>query len=171
MELLVTYNDENITEEELKSFRHRRAVRGVIFDSENNIALIHAVVENYYTLPGGGVDKEESFDDAIIRECKEEIGCDIEIISTIGETFEYRKNNNLINDSVGYIGKVIGEKGVPIFTGTEDESEKNSIVEWVAFDEAIEIMKNIPVPENLYTANCIKRDLVFLEKAKEFTNK
>lgn len=167
METIATFNKENVLEDELKDFRHRRAVRGVIFDDKGNIAFLYVPARKYYGLPGGGVDQGENFDDGIIRECKEELGCDIEIVKTLGKTIEYRKNHNLINESYGYIGKVIGEKGDPILVGDENEDEKNSVIVWVSLEKAIELMEQIPHQENLYEQYCIERDLAFLKKAQE----
>lgn len=166
METIAIFNTENVSAEALKDFRHRRAVRTVVFDSEKNVALLHAVAQGYYGLPGGGVDKEETFEQGAIRESREEIGCAVEILSNLGKTFEYRKNNSLINETVGYICNVVGEKGNPILVGDENEAEKGSVVIWVSLQEAIDIMKATPRQANLYSQYCIERDLVFIEETK-----
>ncbi len=167
METLAIFNSENVPEEELNHFRHRRAVRGVVFDADKNIALLHAVKEGYYSLPGGGVDQEENFEQGVIRECKEEIGCDINIISKLGKTLEYRKKHTMVNESHGFTANVIGEKGSPIFIGDENEAEKNSVIIWIPILKAIELMENTAKQENLYSQYCVDRDLSFLKKAKE----
>lgn len=38
---------------------------------------------HYYTIPGGGVEEEETYSEAAIRETKEETCCDIEIIKDL----------------------------------------------------------------------------------------
>jgi 8-oxo-dGTP pyrophosphatase MutT (NUDIX family) len=163
MNLIASFNKEEVTDDEAKQLRHRRAVRGVIFDSNNNIALLHAKNEGYYGLPGGEVDGEETYEQGIVRECKEEVGCDVEIIKYIGTTFEYRKRNNLLNESWGYVTKVISEKGLPILVGDENEAEKNSVVVWVSLSEAIRLMEATPTQSELYSQYCIERDLAFLK--------
>ena len=170
METLKIFNEEDVSEEELKDFRHRRAVRGVVFDADKNIALLHAVKEGYYGLPGGGVDKEESFEQGVIRECKEEIGCDINIISKLGKTLEYRKKHTMVNESHGFTANVIGEKGSPIFIGDENEAEKNSVIIWTPILKAIELMENTTKQENLYSQYCIERDLIFIKQAQKISN-
>lgn len=162
MNLLASFNEENVTDDEAKQLRHRRAVRGVVFDSNNNIALLHAKNEGYYTLPGGGVEDEETYEQGIVRECKEEIGCDVEIIKYIGTTLEYRKRKNTLSESWGYIARVVGEKGSPFLVGNESEAEQNSVVIWVSLPEAIRLMESIPTPEELYNQYTIERDLAFL---------
>ncbi len=38
---------------------------------------------HYFTIPGGGVEENETYEEAAIRETKEETCCDIEIIETL----------------------------------------------------------------------------------------
>lgn len=54
---------------------------------------------NYYETPGGGVDEGESILQALIRECKEEIGFDVDVVEEIALVHDYynvlfRKNHN-----------------------------------------------------------------------------
>lgn len=37
--------------------------------------------KTFWTLPGGGLEEGESFEDAVIREVKEEVNLDVEIVS------------------------------------------------------------------------------------------
>lgn len=167
MNLLATFNQENVSDEEAKQLRHRRAVRGIVYDKDGNVAMIHAKNDGYFTLPGGGVDPEETFEQGIIRECKEEIGCVVEIIRYIGTTVEYRKDDGFLSESSGYLLNVVGPKGSPRFIGDESDAEKNSVVEWITIDDAIKAMETIPWPPKLYFQNIISRDIIFLKTAKE----
>lgn len=167
MNILATYNQENVSDDDATQLGHRRAVRGIVYDKDGNVAMIHAKNEGYYTLPGGGVELEETFEQGIIRECEEEIGCDVQIVKYIGTTFEYRKDEGFISESSGYILNVVGAKGSPKFIGDETDAEKNSVVEWITIDDAIKAMESIPWPPKLYFQNIISRDIVFLKTAKE----
>lgn len=167
MEILEILNKENVTKEELKTFRTRNAVRGVIFDKDNNIALLQSITHGYFGLPGGKVEDGETNEQGILRESLEETGCTVEIITLLGQTLEYRKQHGVINCSVGYAVRVIGEKGLPTFIGDENELEKNSIVVWVTIEVAIKLLfSSINTKDNLYHRYCLERDLVFLEKAR-----
>ena len=87
-------------------FNHTRNIaRGVIYDDEGNIYMIHLVSDDLFghrdTLetPGGGVKKGETIKEALIREISEELGFDIDNIEEIGRVVDYynlikRKNNN-----------------------------------------------------------------------------
>lgn len=163
MNLLATFNQENVSDNEARQLQHRRSTRGIVFDSDNNIALLFAQEKSYYSIPGGGVNVDETYEQGIIRECKEETGCDIEIIRYIGTTLEYRKNNNQVCEAWGYILKVVGEKGPVVLVGDEDESEKTTIILWVPISEAIRLIESVPISPELYLNNTLSRDLVFLK--------
>ncbi len=166
MNTLAIFNDENLSEEELASFQHKKKCRGVIFDSEHKVALLHIKSKGYYNLPGGGVEEDEDYRQTIIRECKEEIGCDITISTELGRILEYQKETKTIKESDGYVGTVIGQKGNRILIGDEDEAEKNATIVWVSLDEAIELMENTVKPERLYSQYILARDLAFLKEAQ-----
>ncbi|MGA2680930.1 MAG: NUDIX hydrolase [Candidatus Bathyarchaeia archaeon] len=44
--------------------------------------------KGYWALPGGRMDPDETVEQTIIRECKEETGLDVEIVRKIGEYLE-----------------------------------------------------------------------------------
>ena len=71
----------------------RKAVRAIIF-KDDKIAMVKSDKEGYYKFPGGGMEKNESQIDTLIRETLEETGLTI-IPSTIkeyGYTSEKRKS-------------------------------------------------------------------------------
>lgn len=83
----------------------RKVARGIVLDENNNVA-IHQIYRDdrfckqwYYETPGGGVDEGETFEEAFIRECGEEIGCDVEILAILGDVHDFynligRENHN-----------------------------------------------------------------------------
>lgn len=163
MNLLANFNQENVSDDEAKQLQHKHSTRGIVFDTDNNIALLFTQDKGYYSIPGGGVNDDETYEQGIIRECKEEVGCDAEIIKYIGTTLEYRKNQKLLSESWGYILKIVGEKSLLVLVGDEDESEKSTIVLWVPVLEAIRLIESLPTPSELYLRNCVDRDLAFLK--------
>jgi ADP-ribose pyrophosphatase YjhB (NUDIX family) len=48
-------------------------VRAVVLDPEGRVALVRHTYTDQWYLPGGGVNKGESFADALLRELKEEV--------------------------------------------------------------------------------------------------
>ncbi len=163
MRLLKTIEFEKVSPEELAGYEARQAARAVVFDKEGKVALLFVSKLNYHKLPGGGVDEGESLEEALRRECREEIGCEIKITGEIGTTIEHRKLFKIKQESFCYLAEVVGEKGEPAFM--DDEIEEGFSVLWVGCDEAIKILEADQSDD--YQGKFIKiRDLAFLRGVK-----
>ncbi|MBP9819286.1 NUDIX domain-containing protein [Candidatus Woesebacteria bacterium] len=161
MKLLKLINPEDVSDEAVKSYSTREAVRAVVFDKENNIALLYVSRDNYYKLPGGGLEQGEDYLTALRRECVEEIGCDIHVIDEIGEVTEYRQFCNLKQTSYCYLANLEGEKGVPNLM--PDEIEDGFQLVWVPLKEAlIRLSKNFGATLES-RSYIVPRDITFLE--------
>ena len=156
-----------VSEDELVNIhrapRNRRAVRAVVFDADGNIALLHVSKNKYYKLPGGGIEEGEEIIQALIRECQEEIGCNIKVDEEVGEVIEYRDQHRFRQISYCYTAKVIGDKGSPNLEQEEiDEGFKEV---WVSLDEAICLLKESE-PTSYNGPFIVMRDLKMLEEVK-----
>jgi len=60
------------------------SVTAAVRDEHGRILLIHKIDNDYWALPGGGMDIGESIADAAIREVAEETGMRIEITGLVG---------------------------------------------------------------------------------------
>ena len=121
------------------NFEDRITGKAVIFDYDNNIALVGNRVNSFYLLPGGGIDAGESIEDGIIRECLEEVGCKVELKEAVGIIDDYRDRDKKHCINYCYSAKVIGKKGKLALT---EEEEKNGLhVIWTPLDEAIKILE------------------------------
>jgi 8-oxo-dGTP pyrophosphatase MutT (NUDIX family) len=159
MKLLAKINPENITEKQVSEFDVRHAVRAVVFDVEGKVALLHVQKYKYHKIPGGGVEISEDISTALQRECMEEIGCQIEIGSDIGEIVEYRGEFKLKQISYCYRAKAVGIKGEPSFT--ESEKSNDFKIEWVKLEDAIRTFE-IDNPDEYEGKFIRERDLTFL---------
>lgn len=57
---------------------YRLSSHAVILNENNEVLLLKATYANCaWGLPGGGLDMGETIHEALIRECKEELSCDI----------------------------------------------------------------------------------------------
>lgn len=66
-------------------------VRAVVVDGEGRVALVrHTYTEAWY-LPGGGVKKGESFENALLRELEEEIAVTGPVIERVLGVYHSRK--------------------------------------------------------------------------------
>ncbi len=162
MDKIIFLNPENASEEEVKSWKVREAARGVVVDEEGKVGVLHVSKNNYYKLAGGGIDEGEDKVEAFKRECLEELGSNVEVVGELGEVEEWRKIFLLKQISYCYIGKIIGEKGVPNFT--ESELENGFEIVWLEPKEALEKIQNA-IPSNFEGAEYIKkRDVAIMEK-------
>ena len=168
MKHIRTINLENVSEEEVRKYSIRKAARAVVFDDDDLVALLHVTKNNYYKLPGGGIEKGEDSKEALKRECKEEIGCEVKIIKEVGSIVEHRKKHNLRQTSYCYIAEIIGKKGVPQLEGYEKDEGFQTV--WLPFESAISKLKESK-PVNYEGPYIDSRDLTFLEAAGKILNK
>ncbi len=155
-----------IATEEIKDraeIKERRASRAVLFDKEGLIPILFVAQDNYHKLPGGGIDDNETREEALIREVKEETGSLIEIEREVGKIVEFRSKWNLRQESYCYLGKIIS-KGEPELT--EKEKGQGFRVVWLTLNEAIKRIEK-DEPKSYAGLFIQKRDLTFLKKAKE----
>ncbi len=75
--------------------------------------IIDGVVFEYYVIPGGKVEKDETLIETLIRELKEEFSVDIDILEYVG------KNEN--DTSIAYFYKCNIKSGIPRLGGEEKE--------------------------------------------------
>ncbi len=88
---------------------------------------------------GGGIEPEETPEQAFIREAKEEAGCDVRIVSLLGKALEFRNRMAKKYDIYFFVAKVVGEKGVPTST---QEDEQGIIIGWFSKDETLSVLSS-----------------------------
>lgn len=95
--------------------------RAIIIDNDNLIVffrrrIIDGKEITYYAIPGGHIEDNESSEEALIREVKEELNLDVEILGYLGNLIEGNRQDEY------YHAKIVG--GNLEFGG--EELERNS---------------------------------------------
>ena len=99
----------------------RKTSRAIIIDDEKLLVFFRRKIKDgkvttYYAIPGGHVEYGESCEDTVIRELKEEMNLDIEIIEYLGNLIVDNQEENY------FYAKIIG--GELQFGG--EELERNN---------------------------------------------
>ena len=100
-------------------FRPKTKGVKVILFNDNRILMVRLTYyPNTWTFPGGGVHKNETTNDAIVRECQEEVGIKLQDPKYIGDLYfehEYKKDTlsvfsqNIDNQDIKIDGKEVAE--------------------------------------------------------------
>ncbi len=107
----------------------KRKRAAVIIQHEDGVILIHRKkmvddkLKEYYVVPGGGVDKGETIENAAIREIKEEIGIDIELGKMI-LFFEKEEAEEYFFEGEYLSGKIGTGTGEEFVNNTEEYRKK-----------------------------------------------
>ncbi len=95
-----------------------RTVTAIIENSPKKIVLVKRNTipfKGYWALPGGRVEQNETIENAIVREVKEETGLEVEIIRKIGEYQEQGNREGVEYDyyPACFLVRIIGGKLKP----------------------------------------------------------
>ena len=66
----------------------RKGVSAIVINKKNEFLLVNLEFfeEKYFAVPGGGVEKEETLEDAVYRELNEELGIKKEYLQIVGQS-------------------------------------------------------------------------------------
>lgn len=91
------------------TFTEKATSRIVLLNNLGHIALLRVGKYNYHKLPGGGIENNESPEQALHRELLEEMGCRARIIAEVGVIIEYKNEQRRRQTSYCYLGEQEGE--------------------------------------------------------------
>lgn len=118
----------------------RLAARAVLLDRDGRAALICSGKQDFFTLPGGGIEPGETPEQACLRELREETGCESEIVRKLGFVDENRAQADFTQRSYYFMARVIGEPGE--LSLTQAELDDNTRLLWLPFDRAAELLQH-----------------------------
>ena len=96
-----------------------------------------------YPFPGGGVEGQESWEEGLVREIEEEIGCSINHIKSIGSFDSYGDISRCWFQTVICTARLVGKPGK---TYPVEDYEKGSELVWITKEEAIARLKELSIP-------------------------
>jgi ADP-ribose pyrophosphatase YjhB (NUDIX family) len=162
-------DDKNLLDFKNGKIIARNAVRAIIL-KENKILMVLLEKTNEYKFPGGGVEKNETFEDALKREVLEETGCNvIKIVEKVGIITEYavaKEDNDKIFKMVSeYYTVNIDNKQ---FEQKLDNYEKELLFKpcWTGIEDAYNVNKKI-IDTKRSSTPWIKRETRVLEILKK----
>lgn len=112
------------------SLPRKRSSAGVIFVEDGKILIERLSYKPFVGLPGGVVDANESPLDAAVRECREELGLQVDIKRLL--CVDYCHDDGVKGDTIGFV--FLGARGTQPLR--PDRKEVVGL-EWVAPAEAI----------------------------------
>ncbi len=155
-------------------WKDRPTGKVVLFNEKNEIALIGNKVNDFFLLPGGGIEEGESVIEGTKRECQEETGCHIELQEALGITEDFRARDIKHCISYGYSAKAISQGTAKL---TESEADIGAYVKWLSMPEAITLFalqeEKVRAGEVKFYNTCfnILRDSLFIKRAQSFIQK
>lgn len=140
MNLICKVTDNDIGEKyiELEHPKLRLASRGIVIRNDGKIAIFNKANKNEYKLPGGGIENNETPEEAFKREVLEETGCIVEIIEKLGVAEEYKSQINFKQISNVFIGKVIQDTNK--LNVTQKEKDEGAKLIWETPERALELI-------------------------------
>lgn len=141
----------------------RYASRGIICNEQNKIAMMYVKNKNWYKLPGGGIENNESKEEAFYREVLEETGYKSEIIKELGIIEEHKIKNNFMQISYCYVAKTLEKEHSNL---SDHEISLGFQLRWMDINEALDVMNNSISLCSEYSAKfMLLRDKIIIENA------
>jgi 8-oxo-dGTP diphosphatase len=97
----------------------------IVFNDENEILVDYRTRQDDYSFPKGHVEDGETIQEAAVREVKEEMGCDIELLEELlPHEYDHKK-----------FGRIICHMFLARLISCGEKSEKNDNPVWMKLDE------------------------------------
>lgn len=109
------------------SYKLRKSARVMLLNEVGAVATQYLANMQYYKLPGGGVEEGESIEEALVREVREEVGCECVMGEAIGMVIEYRNQYPLLHISYCYSARVVGGMGATALEPRELEEGQQTL--------------------------------------------
>lgn len=106
---------------------------GSIIINDKKVLLVYEKDRNFWGFPKGHIEKNETEIETAIREVKEEVGLDIEILKEKRYEFKYYVGNNIEKTCVLFVS-------FPKTFNVKNQESEIELSKWFTFEEALETL-------------------------------
>ena len=139
--ILAELTDENVLGTGgLSSASPRLTARAILKREDGLFAVMYAKKFNLYSLPGGGIEGDESPETAIAREIWEETGCTCSEIEPLGVVLENRFHADYTQIDYYFVVTTNGEAGQLHLTPNEEQNGTHP--QWHTLDEVVHLIRD-----------------------------
>ena len=128
----------------------RIRVAGII-PMEDGFALMHRVgvikrkdYKEYYTFPGGGLEENETLEQGVIREIKEEFGIDVEVVKKLYEMNSEKFNQKEYFFLCKYVGGEFGTGDGPEYNNDPKYIDSGKFIPEIIKKEDVKTLLLLP---------------------------
>lgn len=131
-----------------ESYSNRPSIYVLLFNDEGKIASIRYREEigPMYPLPGGGVGEDEEWSEGLIREIREEAGCDIIDVKPIGSFDSYDNKAMRCFQTMICTAKLDGQ---PQSAQPTEDYEQGMGLVWVTMPELVKKLEELANPVDI----------------------
>lgn len=149
--------------------RSKRPSARAIIVKNDLLAMVYSEKYKYYKFPGGGIEKDEKAENALIREVREETGLSVDpvTIKEYGRVDIFRKSDMFENtvfwqENLYYLCDVTDDKESQQLD--DYESESGFTLRYVTVDEALRTNREEATTSDIYMIERESRVLEILKK-------
>ncbi|MBQ4112026.1 MAG: NUDIX domain-containing protein [Clostridia bacterium] len=118
----------------------RKTARAILKRDDGLFAVMYAERFNLYSLPGGGIEGDETPEDAIIREIWEETGCTCATIEPLGVVLENRFHADYTQIDFYFVVTTNAESGQLHLTPNEEQNGTHP--QWHTLDDVVRLIRD-----------------------------
>jgi len=118
----------------------RKTARAIVINKDGLYAVMYAANFGLHSLPGGGIDGDETPEEALRREVFEETGCSCDHVDPLGIITENRFHADYSAVSYYFVVHCHSESAEPHFT--DAELAEGTMLKWCTLDEAIYLIRD-----------------------------